>query len=129
MSVKKVSVTDLEKKRLEVMASQWGVTVDFRPYLGADMFARITIPSDGMARVEILEAFSPEEYYAKWGNRDVPEDKLFEFLLLHEIAHLELEHHKQKVPSHVKDASWWFIFKEQKEKEADLWAKERLGSL
>jgi len=122
-----IRITTSEKKRLKQMASEWGVEVDFRSYLGADMFARITIPSEGVARVEMLEAFSPESYYSKWGNRDVPEEKLFEFLLLHEIAHLKLEHHTQNIPVPTKDAKWWFRFKEQKETEADLWAKRRLG--
>ncbi len=90
------------------------------------MFARITISSGGTAWVEMLESFDPENYYRQWGNRDIMPSELFRFLLLHEIAHRELKHHKQGVPQDVRNREDWKDVIKKRESETDRWAKERL---
>ena len=104
---KVLMLNEAEKVWLEELASAWGVKLIFREYLGADMFARITISSEGDAWVEILQSFDPEDYYSQWGNRDIAPPELFRFLLLHEIAHVQLKHEKEKIPKHVRTKEDW----------------------
>jgi len=115
-----------ERAWLEELARSWGVKLIFREYLGADMFARVTITSEGEAWVEMLQSFEPEDYYSRWGNRDVAAGELFRFLLLHEIAHVKLEHEKKGIPCDVRTREDWQKLIREREAEADLWAKTHL---
>ena len=123
---KVLMLNEAEKVWLEELASAWGVKLIFREYLGADMFARITISSEGDAWVEILQSFDPEDYYSQWGNRDIAPPELFRFLLLHEIAHVQLKHEKEKIPNYVRTKEDWQEVIRKREAKADLWAKRRL---
>ena len=122
---KMLKLNEAEKTWLEELASAWGVKLIFREYLGADMFARITISSEGDAWVEILQSFDPEDYYSQWGNRDIAPPELFRFLLLHEIAHVQLKHEKEKIPNYVRTKEIGERSSEN-ERQKPLWAKRRL---
>jgi uncharacterized protein YecE (DUF72 family) len=126
MGANELVLEEAEKAWLEELAAAWSVKLVFRKDLGADMFARITISSDETAWVEMLERFDPEEYYRQWGNRDIMPEELFRFLLLHEIAHRELKHHKRGVPKGVHNREDWKEAVKKRESETDRWAKERL---
>jgi len=117
---------EAERTWLQELASAWSVRLCFRKSLGADMFARITISSDGDAWVEMLEGFDPEEYYRRWGNRDIEPPELFRFLLLHEIAHRELGHERQRVLPGIRTRQDWQDAIKNREDETDQWARERL---
>lgn len=128
MSSGKVFIDETERAWLEALAAAWSVELCFRKNLGADMFARITIGSDGTSRVEMLESFDPEDYYRQWGNRDITQAELCRFLLLHEIAHRELGHDRQNVPRGMRSREDWQGVIREREAETDRWAKERLRS-
>jgi len=115
-----------ERAWLEELAHSWRVGLIFREYLGADMFARVTITSDGEAWVEMLQSFDPEDYYRRWGNRDIAPAELFRFLLLHEIAHLKLGHDRESVPKDIRTKEDWQKLILEREAKADQWAKRRL---
>lgn len=115
-----------ERAWLEKLAHSWGVKLIFREYLGADMFARVTITSDGEAWVEMLQSFDPEDYYRRWGNRDISPGELFRFLLLHEIAHLKLGHDRESIPKDIRTKEDWQKLILEREAKADQWAKRRL---
>lgn len=118
-----ITVHEEERTWLEALAQSWGVKLVFREYLGADMFARVTIASDGEAWVEMLQSFEPEDYYSRWGNRDIAPRELFKFLLLHEIAHMKLEHEKERIPCYVRTKEDWQRLIREREAKADRWAK------
>jgi len=126
MGVEQIVLEESERAWLEELAAAWSVGLRFREDLGADMFARITISSDGNAWVEMLQRFDPEDYYRQWGNRDIMPAELFRFLLLHEIAHRELGHEKEGVPRDVRNNDDWKETVKKRESKTDRWAKERL---
>ncbi|KRT36434.1 LplA protein [Acetomicrobium hydrogeniformans] len=121
-----ITVHEEERTWLEALAQSWGVKLVFREYLGADMFARVSITSDGEAWVEMLQSFDPEDYYSRWGNRDIAPGELFRFLLLHEIAHLKLGHDRESIPKYVRTKEDWQRIIREREARADQWAKRRL---
>ncbi len=125
MGEEQIVLEESERAWLEELAAAWSVRLRFREDLGADMFARITISSDETAWVEMLQRFDPEAYYRQWGNRDIMPAELFRFILLHEIAHRALVHHKQGLPN-VRNREDWKEAVKKRESETDQWAKERL---
>ena len=51
------------------------------------------------------------------GNRDIAPPELFRFLLLHEIAHVQLKHEKEKIPNYVRTKEdWREVIRKQRQK-------------